>query len=148
MLIVGPAAGLCAYAETRLCSDGSGGSGGADGGSSTPSTSPQDFLNTASELLFPKSRFFFSICGIYMFTGGTVFQPESKHCSDTFTLAHANKFYCNTLEIHGNHTLKVIESLKRRDVLGMHNHVCIMLLSVETTDQLCIKFIFSSATTQ
>lgn len=74
MLIVGPAAGLCAYAETRLCSDGS---GGADGGSSTPSTSPQDFLNTASDLLFPKSRlfFFFSVCGIYMFTGGTVFQP-------------------------------------------------------------------------
>lgn len=57
MLIVGPAAGLCAYAETRLCSGGSGGSGGADGGSSTPSAS-QDFLHTASERLFPKSRSF------------------------------------------------------------------------------------------
>lgn len=106
------------------------------------------FSTQRQNFCFLKVGFFFSVCVIYMFTGGTLVQPESKHCSDTFTQAHANKFYCNTLEIHGNHTLKVIESLKRRDVLRMHNHVCIMLLSVETTDRLCIKFIFSSATTQ
>lgn len=50
------------------------------GGSSTQSASPsEDFLNTASQPLFSKSRWgFFLVCVIYMFTGGTLFKPESE----------------------------------------------------------------------
>lgn len=78
MLIIG----LCAYAETRLCCDASGGGGGAHASpwiihTASPS---QAFLNAIKCL--------FSIAVIYMFTGGTLFKAESKHCSDVFTQAN------------------------------------------------------------
>lgn len=66
---------LCACAETRLCSDGS---GGAEELTPPRGSSTQLLLkifSTQRHNLFFVKVLFFPICVIYMFTSGTLFKP-------------------------------------------------------------------------
>lgn len=83
-----------------MCSDGS----GADELTHLPVDPPvssSSFSTQPHNLCCVTERCcFLFLCVIYMLTGGSLFAPGRKYCSDIFTQAHTNRFYRDSWKPH------------------------------------------------